>query len=572
MKKIFIVAFSVLLVLSVAWSDEDMSGSVSMKYTGVGHDDSKVKAFEYRDDDSEAGITLDFASRIGKRGMVFFNVDRSTSDDQSFSMSLWTDEHLRITASYNEFVHNLIHDHLTNLEAVAAPKVTRSTDFNPDTDFGIVHSEAKARIDYKVNDNVTFFACYRHQQRKGWKQARTMSKCATCHVVGVDRRIDESTKDFQIGAAINVNNFSLVASHLDRRFTEDGPTPTFEYEEAEHPANRTPVFEDRIQYDSVDGPLPFDQVPDVKKRQDTLKIGYKWEKGNFEVSYSDAEVRNTYWDNSFDYNGGYAAFKQRLGEKTTLKLRFRTYEIDNEDYFYDTIERVAVAGPYVGMTYREYMETEGKIFDPDYYRRSAMNRRVNDGIAELRFRYAKRGRLKFGLRYKSVDRDDFEVSEYETETVTNKVYIDWRHWKPKAWKFNANLSYSDISDPFANVDGGCNPDMNTTPVSSALAPGAVQYWEFHDAREYNLSNQPSETLNFRFSAPRSLTDKAHLMFNARYKDDKNDDLDFSTWDRDFLMAGLFYNWMPNEKASFFAGYNYSTDESTTHICIPVMDG
>lgn len=569
MRKYFVIIFAILLLSSLTWSDDGAEGSFKIKHTGVGHENSKVKAAEFRDDKAAVGFALNFTSPAGDNGIFLFSGHQTTIDDQAFGFSYWTGPHFRIQASYNEFVHNKIHDPLSNLAGVSDVKVQRHTDLNPYSEYGIVYSETNARIDYSAHgyEDLKFFASFRDQAREGWKQARAQSKCASCHVVGMDRRVDQKTRDGQVGINLTVKNFRLAVSHLQREFNENGVTPTFTYENAQHPSLLTPVFEDRIQYDDDDGPLPFDQIPDVKKFQNNLRLDVNWSSGNFLASLANANVENETTNNEFDYNAYLAGIKQKLSQKTTLKLRFRTYEIDNDDYFVDSVERVAIAGPYVGETYREHYG-----FNPDFLRRSAMNRTVNDGLAELRFRYTKKGRLKFGYRYLSTDRDHLEVSEGKRETVKNTFYVDWRHWLPKSWKFNANLSYSDISHPFANVDGGCNPDMNTTPVPSPLAPGSVQYWERHDAREFNLSKQPSESLSFRLAATRPIKGTTHLMFNARYKDEKNDELDFSTWERDFLMASVYINWMIGEKWSWFGGYNYSEDNTQTHICIPVMDG
>lgn len=569
MRKYFIIIFAVLLLSSLAWSDDDAEGYFKVKYTAFGHDDSKVKASEFRDDESAVGFSLNFLSPAGESGMFLLSGHLNTADDQAFGISYWTGPHFQISASYDEFVHNRLHDPLSNLEGVSEFKVTRHTDFNPYTEYGIVHSEAKARIDYSAHgyENLKLFVSFRDQEREGWKQARTQSKCASCHVVGMDRRVDQSTRDGQVGIDWTAGGFRLAVSHLQREFDEDGKVPTFTYENAQHPNLLTPVFEDRVQYDDDNGPLPFDMTPEVEKAQTNLQLDYHWTSGKFQAAAATATVENKTTKNEFDYDGYLAGFRQKLGEKTTLKLRFRTYEIDNNDYFVDSVERVAIAGPYAGETYRQHYG-----FDPDFNRMSAMNRTVNDGLAELRYRYAEKGRLKFGYRYLSTDRDHLEVSEGEKETVQGTFYVDWRHWLPKSWKFNTNLSYSDISHPFANMDGGCNPDMNTTPVTSPLAPGSVQYYERHEAREYNLSNQPSESLSLRVSASRPLKGTSHLMFSARFLDEKNEDLDFSTWERDFLMAGIYFSWMTGKKVSWFTGYNYSADTSKTHICVPVMDG
>ncbi|MEW5806515.1 MAG: GSU2204 family CXXCH-containing (seleno)protein [Acidobacteriota bacterium] len=568
MKKYLIILSAILLMGGLVWAD-DTEGSVTFKYTVVSDEDSKVKASEYRDDEDSAGFAVDLTSQMQDHGLFLISGHTSTKDDHSYGLSLWTGPHFSISASYREFVHNTIHDPLTNLEAISDVKVTRFTDFNPETDYGVVYTDTNARIDYAVHgyENLKLYLSYRDESRKGWKQARTVSHCSTCHVVGMDRKVDQSMQDGEVGASLMVKNFRLAVSHLSRTFKENGATPTFTYEDALHPALRTPVFEDRVQYDLDEGAQLINQVPKVEKTQDNIQLDFNWNSGDLTAAYTMAEVTNKTTHNAFDYNALLARGKQRLSEKMTLRLRFRTYEIDNDDYFVDTAEPAAIAGPYVGETYRQHYG-----YDPDFLRRSAMNRTVSDGLAELQYRYMKRGHLKFGLRYTSVDRDHFEVSEGEKETVTNKFYVDWRHWIPESWKLMANLSYSDISHPFGIVDGGCNPDMDTTPVGSPLAPGSLQYYEWQDAREYNLSNQPSKDLFFRFSASRPLKGTTTLMFNTRYKDQKNSDLDFSKWDRNSLMASLYLNWTAMDRWSWFAGYNYSDEETTTHVCIPVMDG
>ena len=64
----------------------------------------------------------------------------------------------------------------------------------------------------------------------------------------------------------------------------------------------------------------------------------------------------------------------------------------------------------------------------------------------------------------------------------------------------------------------------------------------------------------------------HVSGFLKYRERENTDLDHSEWSGRDLTANLYLNWMPSETWSWFAGYNYLTDESDTHLCIPVMDG
>lgn len=569
MKKITLISLIFLLLGTLAWA-EGMDGDVTLKYTGFDNEDSKTKASEYRDAAASAGLILKLKGEPGEQGLFLFKGHFTSEDDQAYGMDYWFGPHAKFTFGYNEFVHNLIHDPLTNQDAAYAPKANTHTDFNPLSEYGIIYSDMNAELDYAMHgyENLKFFLNYRNQHREGIKQARTLSKCANCHVVSMDREIDETTRDIEAGTSMQFGNFRVMASHKTRTYYEDGPTPMHTYMLAEHPTKHVPVFADRVQFDVADGPLPFNQVPDVEKAQNQIRLDYTWDTGDIMTSYTTAEVENETSDIAFDYSAWLARGAQRLGEKTWFTLRLRSYEIDNDDYFVDVVENAAVAGPYVGSTYQE-MFPDAEI---DFLRQSTMNRSVMDGQAELRWRYSKRGTFRLGYRHLSVDRDDYEVSEGEHETVTGKIYADWKLRIPKSWKLMANLSYSDISYPYANVDGGCSAALDFTPTSSGVDPNALQYWEWQNARMFNLSNQPSERMDLRFSASRPLSEKTHLMFNIRNTDDQNDDLDYSTWERDMFMASAYLNWMPTSTWTWFLGYNHMEDTSEAHVCIPVFDG
>ena len=76
-------------------------------------------------------------------------------------------------------------------------------------------------------EHIRFLVGYTHDARDGSKQAISGSKCANCHQVSMTRELDRKRRDLRAGAKLTYTGFTLGYEYLDRKFEENGPTPTF---------------------------------------------------------------------------------------------------------------------------------------------------------------------------------------------------------------------------------------------------------------------------------------------------------------------------------------------------------
>jgi hypothetical protein len=573
----------ILGLAAAAFPAEEPTNEVAIVYTAVDEDGPAEKAAEYRDTDDSPGATVKLALPTGSRGLMLFAGHANTLDDKAFRLDWWMDDHLSVTLDHNEFVHNLGHDPMTNLFAVSDVKVTQATDTDPGKEHRIRNTENSLKLDYAVHgyENLKFFVHYRDQGRKGNHQTLVVGHCDTCHIVGYTQQMDQTTEDLTAGASWTAGRWTLKASHLDRSFENDAPTLYHTYDDARHPANRQYLFNDRIQYDLTDGPVPVAVTPESEKTEDRIELGYAWDGGDLAAGWSSATVTNTDLDLAYDFDALQAGVVQKVGDRSSLRIKARSYSIDNDDVFIDTVEPVAVAGPYAGQTYRQKY-----AYDPDWTRTSALNRDVLEGVAEFQHRFSATSTLKAGVRYAATERevcgschaapggDDKPAGHPEVpdETTEGTLYAQMSWRRPGGWRVFAEAEYSDISTPFMNVDGGCNPDMDSTPAASPMAPTSIQYWQIHDAREYDLSNQPSSAWHLKAGASRDLSPSVQASGYLKYQERENTDLDHSDWSGKDLSANVYLGWMPSERWNWFLGYNYLWNDTQTHLCVPVMDG
>ena len=168
---------------------------------------------------------------------------------------------------------------------------------------------------------------------------------------------------------------------------------------------------------------------------------------------------------------------KRLSDDWSFRWRGRGYTIDNDDVFVDAVERLGVAGPQAGRTYREIYG-----FDPDYLRQSALSRDVVESNLDFTRRLGKKsGRLRLFWNYESIDRDTFEVAPGETDTTTNLLGAAWWARPAKGWKTQVRLQHGETDNPFTNVNGAFST-LTSPAVPNPFHPDAAQYYTMRAAK------------------------------------------------------------------------------------------
>jgi hypothetical protein len=560
-----------LMVVSADDDDEAKTeAKVRLGYRGVDSNGSLGGIAEYRslEESLGAAFKLKHLSKTTKvKAWGVFN-DR---DDITAKFYADMDRMFQVEASYVEFLHRLDHDPLTNLNAVKTPKVTRSTDFDPGRDYSIVRAEFDVRAKFKHPDipGIMIEATYNQIQRQGHKQARTLSKCANCHVVGYGREVDQLTQSYSVGATYSGDQFSLGAELSGRSFEEQGATPTHTYMDILHPVNYVPVFNDRAIFSELDGPLPFNQVPKNTKWKAKLNGNVVNESvGSLNAGYVYSEVENDDMGISMSFTGFHGSWFRKFNKELSLSVKGRYYTIDNDDYFYDSVEPVAVSGPYAGKTYREQWGA-----NPDLDRKSAYNRDVFNIDADLRYRFAKRSVLTLGYRYKMIDREYYAVTEAgDTETTHNRFKATVNTSLMKGNRINAEFVYEAIDQPYINLYAAGSPKQDPTPVPSPLAGGSIQYFQLYGTREVNLAANPNQIMSLRATIKQKLDKGVSLMGTFTWKDSSNDELNISEWNETHMgiNASLWFAISP--EFSGMVSYNYKDSEKDTLFVLPIFDG
>lgn len=557
-------------LLAVNADDEDDESKTKAKvwlgYRGVDDNGSLGSVAEYRS--LEESVTAGFkVKHLSEENYVKAWGSYLDKDDITAKFYADLDRTFQVEASYVEFLHRLDHDPLTNLRARKWPKVTRSTDFDPGREYSIVRSEFTAKATFKHPDipGIMIEAVYNQIQRQGHKQARTLSKCANCHVVGYSREVDQLTQNYGVKATYNGGNgFSLSAELSGRQFEESGMTPTHLYMDVRHPAQYTPVFNDRAVFSDADGPLPFNQVPKNSKWKAKVSANIANEEiGSLNGGFVYTQVDNDDQNLSLSFTGFHGGWYKKLSDEVSLSIKGRYYTMENDDYFYDAPEPVAVAGPYAGQTYRQKWGAEA-----DLDRKSHYNRDVMKFEGSLRYRFMPRSVVTVGYQYKMIDREHYDVPE----TTHNRFKASLSTSLMKGNRINGEFVYETISDPYINIMAAGTTNFNPAPVPSPLAGGSIQYFTLYLNREINLGTDPNEVMSFRGSVKQKLDDGFSVMGSFSYVDKSNDDLNFSTWEEKKLGLNASAWFALTPEFTGMVSYNYKDSEKDTLFVLPLFDG
>ena len=467
--------------------------------------------------------------------------------------------------TYRRFTPRLGHDPLTYAEAVTAhDRILRNTDTDPDAVYGLEDGILEHRTALQLGVATLGFN-FRDQRRKGAHQTMVISHCDNCHVNSLTRPIDETQQDIGLDAKVAWTKGFLEGSYTRRKLREDVTSIDFLYDRAVHPASQLPIFDNRVQFDSLNGPLPVDVRQDTDK--DIIKVNLQQAAGAFSLTGNGvwSNTENLYTNNKSDYQGYFfSAARPFANKKARIRVRGRYYETDTSDYFFDTVEREGVAGPHAGKTYRDVYGIE-----VDYLRQSSLNRKVWDLNADLSYKLGRKaGSLAGTWKFKDTNREYYEVAPGETKTTTNILGVLWRPRPARGLRFNLGYRHAWVDNPY-NLPGGACSDQVTNPSPNPF--GAAQYFTMRDAKVMDTTASAGswDELKLRGSYTKSRTMVTALY---RYWDGKNTDGNLTDWERTNQTATVTFAWMPAPTWDGFVSYNYQRLENSTPGCIAIFDG
>jgi hypothetical protein len=562
-----------MLIVSAEDEDEQKGTTRITVRSGVrvvSTSDNIIKVGEYQS--LESGVDAAFTLEHAREGF-FLNAFTEFADTDEMKAGFYADFErvVRVKSTFSRFLHRSLHDPLSNLNAVKTPKVTRSTDFDPGRAYGITYSDLAMTAEFQHPDipRLLVTAKFRQQNRSGHEQARTIGHCYSCHVVGYSKFIDQVTRDYAVEASYSEGGLSFSAELSGREFEERGPTMTRTYQDVFHPVNYVPVFNDRVTFSDLSGPLPFDFVPDNNKWSARVRAAAKTDgAGNFDGSYVYSQVKNENTDLKMTFSGLRGGWAMRVTDNLTLKARGTYYSIDNDSYFYDAAEPLAAAGPYAGQTYNQHYGAE-----VDLDRLSAYNRDVTQLDAGAAFRLGAGNLLSLDYRFRNIDREHYAVTEAgETETTINRIKVSLSSRVGKKTRVNAHFIWKDIDQPFALPDAAGTVNMPFTPVASPLVPGSIQYFQLYANRVVDLTNQPNSLYEFQGNIRHRMAKNFSVSGNFKWVSSENDSLDFSTWSKDRMMINGSAWFALSPEFYGTVSYTYGDHQTETLFILPIFDG
>lgn len=534
-------------------------------------DGSADGAAEYEPTDGGPDILLE-AWNVGENGAIFLDLEGRDDSDQRHSLIFDVRRTLRSKTTYVGVPHRLGRNSLESLEAATNHgRLVWHTDLDPGRSYDIDYSDLRHRTELQPmrSPSFTVGVNYRQQRRDGHAQALTIAHCDSCHVYSQSRPVDQKTEDAGFDVLLTWASGSLEAGYTHRELTESPNQLELLFDDALQPELRIPIFDNRLSFDSAQGPQPVHGKPDISKDITKVELSFP-DVGGFAVSLDGvlSTTENEATGLEADYRGFALNAVRQLSTPWRLRWRARTYTLDNDSIFIDIVEPVSIAGPHNGRTYREVYG-----FDPDYLRLSSLDRDVFESRLEASYRFSKKaGTLRLLWDHETVDRDHFEVAVGETKTTENVFGLAWRARPKKGMTLRAAWRHGEVDQPFANVNGAFST-LVSPRVSSPFAPNAAQYFDFHRARIADPSAAPESwdeaKLHFAYAADGG---QSLLSASYRYWSGENESGDLNDWSRDSQSATLSYWAQPAESWQWSLAYTYQESELIFPIAIPIFDG
>jgi len=580
LRTLLIVALAALPLTGIAQDlDENLGEDFSQDFVGAfqmgawyanpqGSAD-KVSEFEPDSGSPTVAFLTDSHNDWGSLSLGFdFNHKNDNKGHVDFDLGRMVRSH----TTYNKFMHRFGHDHMENLEGTSTNgKVVQHTDLDPFQEYGINYERFEHRTEFQFDmlSALTLAVEYRDQRRHGHKQAYTTSHCDTCHVTSQDHRVDERTRDAKFEAIVGWKGGSLVGSWNHRTLNHGQDSVNIQFDDALHPEAQTPVFDNRLQYDSDVGSVPADLWSEQEKSTGRLDLNLN-NVGGFAINIGGVlqDSKNKYTGYRSTYKGGMLNAARAFGKSSRLRWRARYYTLNNDSVWIDVNDRPSIAGPHAGLTYEDWT---GQNFD--HTRRSVMDRNVFESKLDFSHRFGKKfGTLRFAWDYSIKDRDHYEVLPNETETTTNLFGVYWRARPTKNLKFNAQYRHAEITNPFMLVDGACSTlvsGSNSNPWDPNLT---AQYYEFQNERIAETTASPSSSDEFKVGLNWMIGSRTNLTGSFRDWDGDNGDGDLTEWSRNTQNATVTLWSGPSETFSWYVGYAMTNADLDAPVCIPIFDG
>lgn len=568
-----LLAAAVLLTPGLRAEDppeKSTQGSLDLGGYGTSVDGAPGKAMEYEPTGKYMPYRL-FASAHESWGSLKISSEKKAGDDESHRLAFDVKRTVRAKAWLDQVAHRQPHDPMKNLTAaVADGKFVWNTDLDPTAAYKTSYTTwgGRAEVQLPSLSAATLGVSYAEQRRKGHVQLMALSHCDSCHVTSQSRAVDEKTRDAAVDLLVAFRGGSARVGYNHRELKNEEPYALYTYDRAMHPVARTPIFDNRLQYDATEGVQRIDERPDTRKNTGSVDFSLDGLAG-FAVTGIGvvSKTENRFAGLEASYAGGALALARNWESGLRVRFRTRYYTMDNDDVFVDVIERKSVAGPQAGKTYREIYK-----YDPDFLRTSALGRDVYESNLEAAYRLGKAaGTLKAVWSFQSLSRDNVEATPGEETTVTNVVGLSWRAQVAKGFRLFADARHGAVSHPLLALDGTCSQLQFPTSGTSGLDPKLAQYWQSHAARVGDGTAYP-ESWNELKAGATWTTGALGLTANYRYYTGDNDAGDFTDWSKTNHSATVTLWSMPSPTWDWYVAWAFQKSELGGHTCVSLFDG
>jgi opacity protein-like surface antigen len=629
-----ILALCLALVPVLAWAGQT-TGSVGIGVQGVDIDDSREGAAEYLTADQGGNATFDMNINGNHSGIKYdFGINYLHEDDLGGQIDLDIKRYFRTKNSYQKFIHWLENDDFVNnnvdpdFEFPAGMSMTQPLYLAAGTK-GVFGAPTKMGANVAVVRNsswgddmyvtreewvsegevlvpgaefIKIHAQYRMEQRKGYEQSHTSSKCGGCHHAADKHEIDEKTQDFRIGATAHLGLVTLDYTFLRRSFDENSSPPVNQYV-------TTGASDMKLTYFGNEGDLPYSSTPDSEKDSHIVKAQVALPMNTTVFgSYVHTKIdNNTATDNfvgadvtiSDDPSYDYDAYAMRVTSSPvsfmTMSFKYRHEDLDADD----------VVISYDDTSY-DPLGADSQAVDPTLFglhgysqshdgwpweRESTLSRDTDTYGADFKFKVFKRTNLLVGWERVEDDRD----AEWETTSDTYSIALNSR--AVKNLSLRVKYSYDDIDDPFANHNAAyANPQnmldwlkANQDPLGCA-APGAsctikdlatpfnpksAEYYVMYNSRSLDLTSEPEDVHKFKASATYNITPRitASGHFHYTLEEVKIDAPGHgSTFDKEMYALGADLFVAPMDNLTFTFAYNYMDMEDQAFLSTVAYGG
>ena len=279
---------------------------------------------EYEPNEGGVDLGVGVVSRRDN-GETLLKARLRDSDDYDLRFKFDVGRSVRSKTALTALIHRLQHEDLEHFDtATNHGRLAWHTDHNPADVYGIDYRLLEHRTEFqpRATGKLTLHVGYRQQEREGTVQSTTISHCDSCHVVSQSRPIDEETTDVSFGGKVAWQGGQIGFSANSREFSTDPTAISLLYDDALHPELRLPLFDNRLQFDSAEGPQAVDRRSDTSK--DTYRIdGTFNDVGGFTVAAQGvwSATENDYSQRESEYSGYLLSAARRFDNQWNLRWR-----------------------------------------------------------------------------------------------------------------------------------------------------------------------------------------------------------------------------------------------------------